>query len=67
MSKIKVHGKYVDQYDVYTMTLTDQHLSVNFTMTKDDLLEIKASIDSLLLNQESLDMMQQLKELLGDE
>lgn len=67
MSKIKVHGKYVDQYDVYTMTLTDQHLSVNFTMTKDDLLEIKASIDSLLLNQESLDMMQQLRELLGDE
>ena len=45
------------------MTLTDQHLSVNFSMTQEDLLEVKAAIDSMLLENESLDMMQQLREL----
>ena len=62
-SKIKVSGRYVDQFEVYTMTLTDQHLSVNFSMTQEDLLEVKAAIDSMLLDNESLDMMQQLREL----
>jgi|TARA_A100001388_G_scaffold29378_1_gene18810 hypothetical protein len=62
-SKIKVSGRYVDQFEVYTMTLTDQHLSVNFSMTQEDLLEVKAAIDSMLLENESLDMMQQLREL----
>ena len=62
-SKIKVSGRYVDQYEVYSMTLTDQHLSVNFSMTQEDLLEVKAAIDSMLLENESLDMMQQLREL----
>ena len=62
-SKIKVSGRYVDQFEVYTMTLTDQHLSVNFSMTHEDLLEVKAAIDSMLLENESLDMMQQLREL----
>ncbi len=54
-SKIKVSGRYVDQFEVYTMTLTDQHLSVNFSMTQEDLLEVKAAIDSMLLENESLD------------
>ena len=62
-SKIKVSGRYVDQYEVYSMTLTDQHLSVNFSMTQEDLLEVKSAIDSMLLENESLDMMQQLREL----
>tara|TARA_B000000532_G_scaffold98337_1_gene78846 strand:+ start:131 stop:337 length:207 start_codon:yes stop_codon:yes gene_type:complete len=62
-SKIKVSGRYVDQYEVYSVTLTDQHLSVNFSMTQEDLLEVKAAIDSMLLENESLDMMQQLREL----
>ena len=48
-SKIKVSGRYVDQFEVYTMTLTDQHLSVNFSMTQEDLLEVKSAIDSMLL------------------
>jgi hypothetical protein len=65
-SKIKVSGRYVDQFEVYTMTLTDQHLSVNFSMTQEDLLEVKAAIDSMLLENESLDMMQQLRELTND-
>ena len=60
-SKIKVSGRYVDQFEVYTMTLTDQHLSVNFSMTQEDLLEVKSAIDSMLLENESLDMMQQLR------
>ncbi len=62
-SKIKVSGRYVDQFEVYTMTLSDQHWSVNFSMTQEDLLEVKAAIDSMLLENESLDMMQQLREL----
>jgi|TARA_A100001388_G_C28365610_1_gene309967 regulator of replication initiation timing len=62
-SKIKVSGRYVDQYEVFSVTLTDQHLSVNFSMTQEDLLEVKAAIDSMLLENESLDMMQQLREL----
>ena len=62
-SKIKVSGRYVDQYEVYSVTLTDQHLSVNFSMTQEDLLEVKSAIDSMLLENESLDMMQQLREL----
>ena len=62
-SKIKVSGRYVDQFEVYTMTLTDQHLSVNFSMTQEDLLEVKSAIDSMLLENESLDMMQQLRNL----
>ncbi len=62
-SKIKVSGRYVDQFEVYTMTLTDQHLTVNFSMTQEDLLEVKSAIDSMLLENESLDMMQQLREL----
>ena len=65
-SKIKVSGRYVDQFEVYTMTLTDQHLSVNFSLTQEDLLEVKAAIDSMLLENESLDMMQQLRELTND-
>ena len=65
-SKIKVSGRYVDQFEVYTMTLTDQHLSVNFSMTQEDLLEVKAAIDSMLLEYESLDMMQQLRELTNE-
>ena len=65
-SKIKVSGRYVDQFEVYTMTLTDQHLSVNFSMTQEDLLEVKAAIDSMLLENESLDMMQQLRELTNE-
>ena len=65
-SKIKVSGRYVDQFEVYTMTLTDQHLSVNFSMTQEDLLEVKAAIDSMLLENESLDMMHQLRELTND-
>ena len=65
-SKIKVSGRYVDQYEVYSMTLTDQHLSVNFSMTQEDLLEVKAAIDSMLLENESLDMMQQLRELTNE-
>ena len=65
-SKIKVSGRYVDQFEVYTMTLTDQHLSVNFSMTQEDLLEVKSAIDSMLLENESLDMMQQLRELTNE-
>ena len=65
-SKIKVSGRYVDQYEVYSMTLTDQHLSVNFSMTQEDLLEVKSAIDSMLLENESLDMMQQLRELTNE-
>lgn len=65
-SKIKVTGRYVDQFEVYSMTLTDQHLSVNFSMTQEDLLEVKAAIDSMLLEYESLDMMQQLRELTNE-
>ena len=65
-SKIKVSGRYVDQYEVYTMTLTDQHLSVNFSMTQEDLLEVKSAIDSMLLENESLDMMQQLRNLTNE-
>ena len=65
-SKIKVSGRYVDQFEVYTMTLTDQHLSVNFSMTQEDLLEVKAAIDSMLLENESLDMMQQLRNLTNE-
>ena len=65
-SKIKVSGRYVDQFEVYTMTLTDQHLSVNFSMTQEDLLEVKAAIDSMLLENESLDMMQQLRDLTNE-
>ena len=65
-SKIKVSGRYVDQFEVYSMTITDQHLSMNFSMTQEDLLEVKASIDSMLLENESLDMMQQLRELTND-
>ena len=65
-SKIKVSGRYVDQFDVYTMTLTDQHLSVNFSMTQEDLLEVKSAIDSMLLENESLDMMQQLRNLTNE-
>ena len=65
-SKIKVSGRYVDQFEVYTMTLTDQHLSVNFSMTQEALLEVKAAIDSMLLENESLDMMQQLRELTNE-
>ena len=65
-SKIKVSGRYVDQYEVYSMTLTDQHLSVNFSMTQEDLLEVKAAIDSMLLENESLDMMQQLRNLTNE-
>jgi len=65
-SKIKVTGRYVDQFEVYSMTLTDQHLSVNFSMTQEDLLEVKAAIDSMLLEYESLDMMQQLRQLAND-
>ena len=65
-SKIKVSGRYVDQYEVFSVTLTDQHLSVNFSMTQEDLLEAKAAIDSMLLENESLDMMQQLRELTNE-
>jgi len=65
-SKIKVTGRYVDQFEVYSMTLTDQHLSVNFSMTQEDLLEVKAAVDSMLLEYESLDMMQQLRELTNE-
>jgi len=65
-SKIKVSGRYVDQYEVFSVTLTDQHLSVNFSMTQEDLLEVKAAIDSMLLENESLDMMQQLRELTNE-
>ena len=65
-SKIKVSGRYVDQYEVYSMTLTDQHLSVNFSMTQEDLVEVKSAIDSMLLENESLDMMQQLRELTNE-
>jgi|TARA_B100001248_G_C27262689_1_gene399198 hypothetical protein len=65
-SKIKVSGRYVDQFEVYTMTLTDQHLSVNFSMTQEDLLEVKSAIDSMLLENESLDMMQQLRNLTNE-
>ena len=65
-SKIKVSGRYVDQLEVYTMTLTDQHLSVNFSMTQEDLLEVKSAIDSMLLENESLDMMQQLRNLTNE-
>ena len=65
-SKIKVSGRYVDQYEVYSMTLTDQQLSVNFSMTQEDLLEVKSAIDSMLLENESLDMMQQLRELTNE-
>jgi len=48
------------------MTLTDQHLSVNFSMTQEDLLEVKSAIDSMLLENESLDMMQQLRNLTNE-
>ena len=65
-SKIKVSGRYVDQFEVYTMTLTDQHLSVNFSMTQEDFLEVKSAIDSMLLENESLDMMQQLRNLTNE-
>ena len=65
-SKIKVSGRYVDQYEVYSMTLTDQHLSVNLSMTQEDLLEVKSAIDSMLLENESLDMMQQLRNLTNE-
>ena len=65
-SKIKVSGRYVDQYEVFSVTLTDQHLSVNFSMTQEDLLEVKAAIDSMLLENESRDMMQQLRELTNE-
>ena len=65
-SKIEVSGRYVDQYEVFSVTLTDQHLSVNFSMTQEDLLEVKAAIDSMLLENESLDMMQQLRELTNE-
>ena len=65
-SKIKVSGRYVDQFEVYTMTLTDQHLSVNFSMTQEDLLEVKSAIDSMLLENESLDMLQQLRNLTNE-
>ena len=65
-SKIKVSGRYVDQYEVYSVTLTDQHLSVNFSMTQEDLLEVKSAIDSMLLENESLDMMQQLRNLTNE-
>ena len=65
-SKIKVSGRYVDQFEVYTMPLTDQHLSVNFSMTQEDLLEVKSAIDSMLLENESLDMMQQLRNLTNE-
>ena len=65
-SKIKVSGRYIDQYEVFSVTLTDQHLSVNFSMTQEDLLEVKAAIDSMLLENESLDMMQQLRELTNE-
>ena len=65
-SKIKVSGRYVYQFEVYTMTLTDQHLSVNFSMTQEDLLEVKSAIDSMLLENESLDMMQQLRNLTNE-
>ena len=65
-SKIKVSGRYVDHYEVFSVTLTDQHLSVNFSMTQEDLLEVKAAIDSMLLENESLDMMQQLRELTNE-
>ena len=65
-SKIKLSGRYVDQFEVYTMTLTDQHLSVNFSMTQEDLLEVKSAIDSMLLENESLDMMQQLRNLTNE-
>ena len=65
-SKIKVSGRYVDQVAVYPMTLTDQHLSVNFSMTQEDLLEVKSAIDSMLLENESLDMMQQLRNLTNE-
>ena len=65
-SKIKVSGRYVDQFEVYTMTLTDQHLSVNFSMTQEALLEVKSAIDSMLLENESLDMMQQLRNLTNE-
>ena len=65
-SKIKESGRYVDQYEVFSVTLTDQHLSVNFSMTQEDLLEVKAAIDSMLLENESLDMMQQLRELTNE-
>ena len=65
-SKIKVSGRYVDQFEVYTMTLTDQHLSVNFSMTQEDLLEVKSAIDSMLLENESLDMMQHLRNLTNE-
>ena len=65
-SKIKVSGRYVDQYEVYSMTLTDQHLSVNFSMIQEDLLEVKSAIDSMLLENESLDMMQQLRNLTNE-
>ena len=65
-SKIKVSGRYVDQYEVYSMTLTDQHLSVNFSMTQEDLLEVKSAIDSMLLENESLDMMQQMRNLTNE-
>ena len=65
-SKIKVSGRYVDQYEVFSVTLTDQHLSVNFSMTQEDLLEVKAAIDSMLLENESLDMMQQLRNLTNE-
>ena len=65
-SKIKVSGRYVDQYEVFSVTLSDQHLSVNFSMTQEDLLEVKSAIDSMLLENESLDMMQQLRELTNE-
>ena len=65
-SKIKVSGIYFDQFEFYTMTLTDQHLSVNFSMTQEDLLEVKSAIDSMLLENESLDMMQQLRNLTNE-
>jgi len=65
-SKIKVSGRYVDQYEVFSVTLTDQHLSVNFSMTQEDLLEVKSAIDSMLLENESLDMMQQLRNLTNE-
>ena len=65
-SKIKVSGRYVDQYEGFSVTLTDQHLSVNFSMTQEDLLEVKSAIDSMLLENESLDMMQQLRNLTNE-
>ena len=65
-SKIKVSGRYVDQYEVFSVTLTDQHLSVNFSMTQEDLLEVKSAIDSMLLENESLAMMQQLRNLTNE-